>query len=107
MVLGLCMCNFLVEDSREDSKHQHQGALYLTPQRIIFFSFTAAGSVLHNIKKLLEQKDKPNSALSPATLTVLSCLILLYFIASFGKNGIKRKPGGMGKNLSLVNYFLS
>ena len=36
MVLGLCMCNFLVEDSREDSKHQHQGALYLTPQRIIF-----------------------------------------------------------------------
>ena len=85
MVLGLCMCNFLVEDSREDSKHQHQGALYLTPQRIIFFSFTAAGSVLHSIKKLLQQKDKPNSALCLATLAELSWLILLYFIGSFGK----------------------
>ena len=52
MVLGLCMCNFLVEDSREDSKHQHQGALYLTPQRIIFFSFTAAGSKNSSSRKI-------------------------------------------------------
>ena len=86
MVLGLCVCDFLVEDSREDRKHQHLGALYLTPQRIIFlFSFKAAGSVLHNIKKLLEQKDNSNSTLCLATLAELSCLILLYFIRNFGK----------------------
>ena len=86
MVLGLCVCNFLVEDSREDIKPQYPGALYLTPQRIIFLlSFTVAGSVLHNIKKLLEQKDKPNSTLCLATLAELSCLVLLYFLRYFGK----------------------